>query len=300
MAFLVFTLLTMAWLWLLGARRKRLRVGEVSLVYYRLGPARIGPEEAEPWVLLHGLGSVAASWSPVLRAFRRDCALVVPELSEIGGSEVPGHGLGVRQGAEVVARLIEEEFAGRPVTLVGLSLGGWLAARLALERPELVSRLVLIDAGGYRDQDWEEIERLVRVRDMAGVEEIYGAMFTRVPWIMRISRAAFFKGYTSPAVTAVLDGLSQADTFGDEDLARLRMPTALIWGERDGLFRLATARAMAAALPNARLDVLPACGHAVHLECPRRLVAALQRFRRTASAPHRRGAPAPAASSAAP
>jgi pimeloyl-ACP methyl ester carboxylesterase len=101
---------------------------------------------------------------------------------------------------------------------------------------------------------------------------------------MKISRAAFFKAYTSAAVRNTLDGLCEADTFRDADLGRLRMPTALIWGENDGLFHLATARAMAAALPGARLDVLPGCAHALHIECPKALVAALQRVRRATAA----------------
>jgi pimeloyl-ACP methyl ester carboxylesterase len=280
MVFYVFTLLTMAYLWLVGARRRRLQVGPVSLVYYR-----IGSKNGEPWVLLHGLGSVAASWGPVLRRLRRQCDMVVPELSSLGGTTfagtdgVDGGGLGVRQGAEAAARLIETEFGGRPVTVVGISLGGWLAARLALQRPELVSRLVLVDAGGYRHQDWDEIERLVRVHDMAGIDELYRALFVKAPWIMRLSKAGFLKAYTSRAVTGVLDGLTEADTFNDDDLGRLRMPTALIWGEKDGLFRLDAARAMAAALPDATLQVLPGSAHAVHIEHPRRLAAALQRIR---------------------
>ena len=278
MAFYVFTLLTMAYLWLVGARRRRLQAGPVSLVFYE-----IGREDGEPWVLLHGLGSVAASWGPVLRRLRGDCRMLVPELSELGGSTISSGGLGVRQGADVVARLIETEFGSRPVTLAGISLGGWLAVRLALARPELISRLVLVDAGGYRDQDWDEIERLVRVHDLDGIKMLYRALFQRTPWLMRISRAGFLKAYTSRAVTGVLDGLAEADTFTAQDLGRLRMPTFLIWGEGDGLFRLATARAMAAALPNATLDVLPGAGHAVHIECPRRLAAALQHIRRSES-----------------
>lgn len=275
MVFYLFTLLTMAYLWLLGARRRRLQVGDISLVYYQ-----IGPEDGEPWVLLHGLGSVAAGWGPVLRRLRRDCRIIVPELSVLGGSDIPGGGLGVRQGVDVVARLIESEFGGRPVTVGGLSLGGWLATRLALARPELISRLVLIDAGGYRNQDWDEIERLIRVRDMAGVEQLYGAMFAHTPWIMRVSRAGFLKAYTSRAVTCVLDRLTAAETYDDRDLARLHMPTFLLWGEKDGIFQVEAARAMAAALPNATLEVLPDLGHAVHIERPRRLAAALQHIRR--------------------
>jgi pimeloyl-ACP methyl ester carboxylesterase len=101
----------------------------------------------------------------------------------------------------------------------------------------------------------------------------------RVPWLMRFSRGAFLEVYTSRSVTGVLDGLSAEDTFTAADLARLSMPVALVWGEHDGLFRLATARAMAAALPQATLQVLAGCGHAVHLECPRRLAAALEGVR---------------------
>src|SRR5436305_1061883 len=181
MAFYLFALLTMAYLWLVGARRRRLRIGRTSLVYYEVGPA-----DGEPWLLLHGLGSVAAAWGPVMRRLRRDCRLIVPELSELGGSEIDGGaagGLGPMEGVEVIVRLLAERFGGRPVTVCGLSLGGWLATRLALAHPELVARLALVDAGGYRDQDWGGIERLVRVKDLAGVASLYGALFARVPWM---------------------------------------------------------------------------------------------------------------------
>jgi pimeloyl-ACP methyl ester carboxylesterase len=274
----LFVVLTGLYLRLLGARRQWLHKGCVSLVYYE-----IGPEDGEPWVLLHGLGSVAAGWGPVMRALRRDCRLIVPELSALGGTRCPGKGLGINPAVEILAELLEKKFGGRPVTVAGLSLGGWMAVRLALAHPERVSRLVLIDAGGYRNQDWDTIQSLVTVDDLAGVDRLYPALFVRVPWLMRISRPGFLKTYTSPSVRNVLAGLTEADTFNDADLARLRMPVELIWGEHDGLFTLETARAMAAALPNARLQVLHGRGHALHLECPGELVAALQRLRRPAA-----------------
>lgn len=277
----LFAFLTRCWLTLTGARQKRLRVGSVRLVYYVLGP-----EDGEPWVLLHGLGSVAATWGKTLVRLRRDCRLIVPELSSFGGSQIPGEALDIRDGARVIARLIEKEFGRRPATVAGLSLGGWLAVRLALARPELVARLVLINTGGYRQQDWEAIEQLVRVSDMTGVERLYAAFFVRTPWIMEHSRGGFLQAYTSPPVRGVLDRLGPEDTFDDEDLRQLRMPTALIWGERDGIFRVEGGRAMAEALPGATLDVLEGCGHAIHLECPERLADAILRVRR-AVAPRR-------------
>lgn len=277
----LFSLLTRYVLTLTGARRKRLRVGAVRLVYYVLGP-----EDGEPWLFLHGLGSVAATWGKALFRLRRDCRLIVPELSSFGGSQIPGGALDIRDGSKVLARLIEKECGLRPVTVAGLSLGGWLAVRLALARPDLVARLVLINTGGYRNQDWEAIEQLVRVSDLPGVERLYGAFFVRTPWVMDYSRGGFLKAYTSPAVLGALDRLSEEDTFDDDDLRQLRMPVALIWGEHDGLFRVEAARAMAEALPDATLEVLEGCGHAIHLEDPDRLADAVQRARR-AVAPRR-------------
>ena len=259
----------------LGARRKTLSIPPVSLVYYA-----VGPRGAEPWVFLHGLGSIGSTWTPVVRSFHGSCRVLVPELSALGGTRAPDGGLGVRQGAGVVAALVEREWGGRPVTVAGLSLGGWMAVRLALSRPELVSRLVLIDAAGYRDQDWERIHRLVAISDLAGVQRLYRALFVHTPWLLRVSRRAFLDSYTQPGVRKVLTATGEDDTFDDRDLARIAVPTAVVWGEGDGLFDLAAGRAMAAAIPGSTLSILPGCGHGVHLECPRRLADALAAFRR--------------------
>lgn len=274
----LYALATSALLRLLGARRHRLEDGEVSLVYYSLGPAR-----GEPWILVHGLGAVAATWMPVMRALCGECRVLVPEMSALGGTRAPRAGLGVLRGARMVARLIEKELGGRPATLAGISLGGWTAVRLALRRPDLVSRLVLINSGGYREQDWDQIKSLVTVQDLDGIDRLYKALFVRVPWFLRMSRDAFLRTFTSPSVTETLADLEEVDTFHDVDLARLRVPTAVIWGEHDGLFTVEVARAMAAALPHVHLEVLPGCGHAVHIECPGKLVEAIQRFRRATS-----------------
>ncbi|HYG63018.1 MAG TPA: alpha/beta hydrolase [Thermoanaerobaculia bacterium] len=276
----LFFLLAKALLFLAGARRRFIRSGPVRLAYYRLGP-----EKGEPWVLLHGLGANAVSWYPVLRALKGECRLVVPELSMLGGTRGPRHGLGVAEASRVLADLIRRELGSRPVNLAGISLGGWIAVRLTLDRPDLVSRLLLIDAAGYRDQDWDEIERLIRVEDLAGVDRLYGAMFVRPPWLLRRTRPAFLQTFTSRAVRDILEDLSEDDAYDDADLARIQVPTGLIWGECDGLFTVATARAMTAALPHASLEVLPGCAHALHIESPRQLTAAIRRFRR---APTRR------------
>jgi pimeloyl-ACP methyl ester carboxylesterase len=256
-----------------GGRPVRRQAGGAELLCWRFGPAA-----GEPWLLLHGLASSALAWRPVVpRLAGAGCRLLAPELSALGGSACPDDGLAVADGVVAAAALIERELGGGPVTVAGQSLGGWLAVRLALARPDLVSRLVLVDAGGYRDQDWERIRELVTVTEPDDVEPLYGALFRRVPPALSIGRGVFYRTYSSPVVHAILSKLRVEDTYDDDDLARLTQPAALIWGEHDGLFTFGTAERMAAALPRARLYKLPG-GHAVQWECPRALADAVAEF----------------------
>jgi len=267
----------------LGFQRLRRRLGDWSLVFYRKGRG------GEPWVLLHGLGSNAISWTPVARHLAPDSRVLIPELSRLGGSRGPRAGLAVDEGARVIAELLRRELAGEPATVVGLSLGGWLAVRLALLEPSLVARLILIDAAGYRDQDWDSIRSLITVEDEAGVDRLYGALFQRVPWIFRRSRATFRKVFASPVVRGVISELREADLFGPDELARLEMPVGVIWAEHDGLFSAAVGRQIARHANGAPFYLVPGVGHALHWEDPQRLVEAMEDCRR--ELPSRAAAP---------
>lgn len=281
-------LVTHVWLSLLGFRRLRRQLGEWSLVFYRKG--RGGePGIGEPWVLLHGLGSNALSWSPVARHLASGSRVLIPELSRLGGSRGPRPGLDVVEGAKVVAELLGRELAGEPATVVGLSLGGWMAVRLALAEPALVSRLILIDSGGFREQDWEAIRALVTIRDDADVERLYGALFRRVPWIFRLSRTTFRRVFQSPVVTGILADLQESDLFGPEEIARLQVPVGVIWAEHDGLFSAAVGRQIARAAEHGAFYLVPGVGHGLHWEAPRQLVAAMEEAER--ELPARRAAP---------
>lgn len=257
-----------------GVTTERVELDDASLVVHRAGPP-----DGEPWVLLHGLGATGATWLPLVSELARDCRLVLPELSPLGGSRLPAGPLTVGAGARLVARFIERELPGRPVTLAGTSLGGWLAVRLALARPELVSRLLLLNAAGFRDQDWERIQRLVSVETYRDTDELFRALFREIPWWLRFARYGLYRAYTSEVVREMLAGLRAEDAYGIEELAELAQPAGLLWGEHDGLFLAEAGARMAAAMPAARFYLLPGCSHAPQWEHPAELLAAVRRFR---------------------
>lgn len=256
-----------------GARSLHFRDGAQDFTVWRMGP-----RGGEPWMLLHGLGAMAAGWLPLARGLKRQCRMVIPELSTLGGSRVTGGGLALGDGLPVLEALLDQQFPGEPVTLAGNSLGGWMAMRLALSRPERIARLVLVAPGGFRDQDWERIEHLLRIRDLEGARRIVSAMFLHPPLPRPLMARAFRAAFTSPAVRSTLDKLCEADTVDDDDLALLDLPVALVWGESDGIFDVSTAERMAAALPRVHVYRLPAA-HVVQWDRPGQLLAAVEDFR---------------------
>lgn len=241
---------------------------------------RGGNPNGEPWLLLHGLGATAATYLPLLPQLQPDCNLLLPELSTLGGTRGPGPALTIPQATRALAELIEKEFPGRPVTVCGISLGGWIAVRLALARPESVARLLLVVPGGYREQDWERIDRMVRVETYRDSAAIWRALFVRPPLLLRFGRPFLYLAYRSSAVKAALATLREEDAFGDSDLAALQMPVGLIWGAEDRLFLREAGERMARAIPHCRFAAIADVGHGVQWERPRRFFEAVRNFRR--------------------
>jgi pimeloyl-ACP methyl ester carboxylesterase len=248
---------------LLGGRVERHSIGPVDL------RVRVfGTQGGEPWVLLHGLGSTAFTWVPMLKELSADCRVLLPELTIQGGTRAPHRGLNVQEASSAIATMIERRFEGRPVTLGGISLGGWTAVRIALERPELVDRLLLVACAGYLDQDWNRVVDLVTVQSRADAGAMLEALFQRPPLRFRWGRSYVNWAFNSRHVRHVLDTIHPGDVFDADDLARITQPTGVIWGERDGLFPPEVGRAIDAALPHSRLEVIPGCGHVVPWDCP--------------------------------
>lgn len=251
--------------------------GDVELLYHRFGP-----EDGHPWLLLHGMGATAATtWGSVAAALAGECRMVAPELSQIGGTRAPGGAVDLDTAPDLLAELVEDELGGRPTTVAGVSLGAWMAVLLARERPDLVGRLILADAAGFRDQDWDRIERQVTLQSPDQARELLEALYHRVPWSLRLARRGFYQAYTSEAVRRILATTSEAHAYTREELSAIRAPTLVLWGDADRLFYPEVGEALARTLPDARFELIEDCGHAIHWECPGEFAESIVRFHRS-------------------
>lgn len=239
--------------------------------------------EGDPLVLVHGLGGAAANWlalAPLLLPGRR---LIVPELPGHGGSSALPAAPSLSPYADRLGLLLDHEGAA-PAAVVGHSLGGAVALRLALRRPEAVSALVLAAAAGISSATRSARYALTITGILKPGRKI-------APHRGRVARSALLKrvvfgrwGASDPAalppelVEALLAGparhtdtLSAAKALVRDDLRpeleHVRCPVLVLWGARDNQLPVDDAFDYARRL-RAPLRVIADCGHLLIVERP--------------------------------
>jgi 2-succinyl-6-hydroxy-2,4-cyclohexadiene-1-carboxylate synthase len=247
----------------------------------------LGPPSAQAVLLLHGFTGDRSTWSPVAERLASRRRVIVPDL--------PGHGAttvatvpDMSGTTGLLARMLEA-LGVREVTPIGYSMGGRLALHFAFEAPLAVRALVLesaspglaTEAGRRRRRDDDEALAATIERD--GVAEfvrhwealpLFALQSEAVRARLRtVRRRADARGL---AASLRRMGTGAQPWLGDR-LPDLGCPVLLVTGERDEKFgRIATA--MRAALRDGRHLVVPAAGHAVHLEQPEVFAATLETF----------------------
>jgi pyruvate dehydrogenase E2 component (dihydrolipoamide acetyltransferase) len=249
---------------------------EVGWAASPAGPLRYavrGRPEAPPALLLHGLGDSIAGWAQV--------AGPLSSKLQVHLIDLPGHGLSGRPKDWRLATLADAVavYARRlrdPI-LIGHSLGGWLAIRLALSGAVRPSAIALVNPGGAllsRDL-WAPFRQLVSASDRAGVARYLEHAFRRPPLLLRMFPGEVSSAMSAEACSGILDALSEPDFLRDSELAMLNAPLRLLWGAHDRLLPAGTLDFFRRALPRAEVVVLEGSGHLPHLEAPRELARAL-------------------------
>lgn len=214
--------------------------------------------KGDPVVLLHGGGVTADSWWGQLPALAERFRVYAPERRGHGRThDLPGPVTSELMAQDTAAFL--DELGTGPVHLVGWSAGGTVALWLALRRPDLVRKLVLISSGVSRDGG--------TVADQELVSE------TAVPLLDSMFRPQYEPlSPDGPEHFPVVFGKwlrmwREEPDFGFESLARLSMPVLVMQGDDDGV-RVEHSAAVATALPDAQLAVIPGTSHVAPLEKP--------------------------------
>ena len=249
------------------------------------------PDDAETLVFLHGWGGCKELWWNALADLGDSFRVIALDLPGTGGTPLPPDLRTMPDMARWVSGVCCRLGLG-PVTLVGHSLGGNLAAQVALDFPERVRRLVLVDAAleprhlPVRSR-WPLSPRhgLAALRLMRWASLPLAAAGRRVPharpggeWRAMARRTHWYVATNTDAALQVQLRLLMENPLTPDRLAPIAMPLLILHGARDGMIPVSRARALAAALSHARLTVFPAAFHCPMDTDPPAFAQALREF----------------------
>ncbi len=228
-------------------------------------------------LMLHG-GGGAPRFLPAMQALAQKFEVIVPQAPGFGGGEPPPWLETVSDLANFYLDFLDK-LDLRAVHLVGLSLGGWVAADLAVRNAGRLASLTLVDAPGIHVPGVTQLDPFLMSEEQA-VREIY-----------------FDQKFADEAVARILSPdnedvrlanqrmvakLAWQPRFHDPQLQRwlhrIHIPTLILWGENDRMFPPAYGEAWHKAIAGSRLIVLPRCGHLPIQEKPDEFVSLVAEF----------------------
>jgi pimeloyl-ACP methyl ester carboxylesterase len=236
---------------------KQIVVDNVLLTYY-LHPSTIS---GETYVFLHGWGSNSTLWFAAVGPVIQNRTALFLDLPGFGKSQIPTQSWGLDEYVAEIADFFTK-LNLKKVTLVGHSFGGAIAIKLAVNRPDLIAKLILVDSAGIRP-------KTVRKNMITGIAKIVKPLFQ--PEFMRpikekIYRCIGAEDYLDPRTREIYTKIISEDLTGE--LSRVKQQTFLIWGENDRSTPPADAEIMHRSIKNSTLAVIPGAGHFSFLDQP--------------------------------
>lgn len=225
-------------------------------------------------VLIHGLGSHGEQDWSALTPYLVDAGYHVyaPDLLGFGKSEQPTDArFSIAEQGKIVEEFLEAEHLDK-VFLGGVSMGGWVAATVALDQPQRIAKLMLFDSAGlhfelsfdralFTPNNTEQVDELMKLvtPDPPRIPNFLKEDFVRVSrkngWVVR----------------RALDSMLTGKDDLDQRFSSLKMPMLIVWGKQDVMTPLSLGESMHRAAPQSVLAVYDGCGHIAAYACADRI-----------------------------
>jgi pimeloyl-ACP methyl ester carboxylesterase len=246
-----------------------------------LGPVPVDVIEygaGRPFLLLHGGAGPQSVTGFAEMLAAAGSRVIVPVHPGFGGTARPEYLHSMRGLALTYAGLLDElGLAG--VTVIGNSIGGWIAAEMAIDAGPRISGAVLVDAGGLAVEDHPGADFFSLTPDQVTDLAYYEPEKFRVDVAALPDQAKAAMAGNQAALRAYTAG-GMSDPSLPARLAGVRVPVLVVWGAADRIYPPEQGEAFAKAIPDARLAVLEHAGHLPQLEAPSDLLAAVLDFAR--------------------
>jgi pimeloyl-ACP methyl ester carboxylesterase len=223
------------------------------------------------FLVLHGGGGLqTVSAFADLLAGTRAARVITPTHPGFAGTPRPGSLATIRDLALLYVALLEELDLS-DVTVVGNSIGGWVAAEIALAGSDRVSGVVLVDAAGIEVPGHPVTDFFSLTMDQLAQRAYYNPDKFRID-PTTLPPAAQAAMAANRAALAAYAGTAMSDPSLLARLGDVAIPVLVVWGEADQMVDQEYGRAYAAAIPGAQFVLLKGTGHLPQMETPDQLL----------------------------
>jgi pimeloyl-ACP methyl ester carboxylesterase len=271
---------------------QRVRLGAEEVNYVDVGPRDSGGQP--PLVFVHGLAGQWQNWLENIPRLARERRVVALDLPGFGGSPVAHERVTIPFYGRCVEALCEH-LGLDAVALVGNSMGGFVAAEVAIQQPARVERLALVSAAGISTSALSQAPVLTVGRIAAAMtayavprqralarrpltRHLALALVARHPSLLKpdLAYEGFISGAGKPGFNDALRAVLEYDVR--ERLPEIGCPTLIVWGERDGVIPVRDAHHFERLIGDSRKLLLRDTGHISMAERPKAFNDALLSF----------------------
>ena len=255
---------------------------EDRVEFVTLGPVTIEVERrgrGKPMLVLMGEEALERECA-VLDALQSDHELIIPSAPGFGRSERPDWVTNPDDFSYIYLDLVEK-LALRDMVMIGFSLGGWIAAEMAVKDDSYLSKLALVDAYGVKLGGPYD-------RDIADIWLLHPSKVAQLKWRDPAKGVPDYSTRSDEELSIVARNVESFARFCWEPymhdpklnrrLHRIHTPSLLVWGENDGVTPPSYGEGYAKLIPGARFAPIPEAGHYPHLEQPEAFLRELRAF----------------------
>lgn len=230
-----------------------------------------------PVLLIHGVGMRAEAWGPQIDALSLDHRVIAVDMPGHGESDpLPGEP-SLPDYVAWAARVVQALGLG-PLAVAGHSMGALIAAGLAVEHPELVTRVALLNGVFRRSAAARDAVQARAAQIAAGVAEVEAPLarwFGPEEETLRGQVASWLRAVPQSGYAAAYRAFAAGDSTYADRLATIRCPLLVMTGDGDANSTPAMTRAMAASVPGGRAEVIAGHRHMMNLTAPEAVSGAL-------------------------
>ena len=225
--------------------------------------------EGRPLLILHGWGSRSDNWQRVGELLaEKGIKVIIPDLPGFGKSDRSKKVWSLDDYCDFVQEFIKN-LGLEKFSLLGHSFGGSLSIKLSLRFPEKIDRLYLVSAACFR-------RKSIKKRILFVIAKIF-KIFSFIPFL----RKAFYKFIVRKSDYSYTDGIMREIYLKvikqdlSDILEKIKVPTNIIWGEKDNITPLKQARIVNQKIKNSKLIVIPGADHDINTKYPEKLAKAI-------------------------